>query len=51
MSIFITLLAFSNSDVVNNSKIAILIASLVAGTLGFIFLKLTHKTKIENDES
>lgn len=43
MSIFITLLAFDNADIVNNSKIAILIASFVAGTIGFIFLKLTLK--------
>jgi len=43
MSIFITLLAFDNDDIVNNSKIAILIASFIAGTIGFIFLKLTLK--------
>lgn len=43
MSIFITLLAFDNADIVKNSKIAILIASFVAGTIGFIFLKLTLK--------
>jgi NhaA family Na+:H+ antiporter len=41
MSIFITLLAFDNSDIINNSKIAILIASLCAGMTGFIFLKQT----------
>ncbi len=51
MSIFITLLAFDNTDIVNNSKIAILIASLIAGTIGFIFLKLTLKTRVENDEN
>ncbi len=51
MSIFITLLAFDKADIVNNSKIAILIASLIAGTIGFIFLKLTLKTRIENDET
>lgn len=51
MSIFITLLAFDNADIVNNSKIAILIASLIAGTIGFIFLKLTLKTQVENDET
>lgn len=45
MSIFITLLAFEDSDVINNSKIAILIASLIAGILGFTTLKLTLKTK------
>ena len=39
MSIFITLLAFNDTDLINNSKIAVLIASLVAGTIGFIWLK------------
>jgi NhaA family Na+:H+ antiporter len=38
MSIFITLLAFDNADIINSLKIAILIASFV-GTIGFIFLK------------
>jgi len=47
MSIFITLLAFDNTDTVNNSKIAILLASLIAGTIGFIFLRLTLKTRVE----
>lgn len=51
MAIFITLLAFDNADIVNNSKIAILIASLLAGTIGFIFLKLTLKPQVENDET
>jgi NhaA family Na+:H+ antiporter len=39
MSIFITLLAFDNSNIIDNSKIAILVASLFAGMIGFIFLK------------
>lgn len=43
MSIFITVLAFDNAAVVNNSKIAILTASLVAGTIGFLWLRLTLK--------
>jgi len=43
MSIFITLLAFKDADIVNESKIAILIASVVAGTIGFLWLKLTLK--------
>jgi len=43
MSIFITLLAFDNSEIINNSKIAILITSLFAGLTGFIFLNLTLK--------
>lgn len=44
MSIFIAILAFDNENIVNNSKIAILIASFIAGIVGFIFLKLTLKT-------
>lgn len=44
MSIFVTLLAFDNADIINNSKIAILIASLIAATIGFTFLKLTLKS-------
>jgi NhaA family Na+:H+ antiporter len=51
MSIFITLLAFDNADIVNNSKIAILIASVIAGTIGFIFLKLSLQTQVKNDET
>jgi len=49
MSIFITLLAFDNADIVNNSKIAILIASIIAGAIGFLWLRLTLTTQIEND--
>lgn len=41
MSIFITLLAFDNSELINQSKIAILIASLFAGILGYFVLYLT----------
>ncbi len=48
MSIFITLLAFDNEVIVNNSKIAILIASVLAGTIGFVWLRLTLKTQIDN---
>jgi len=45
MSIFITLLAFKNDgeDVITYSKIAILIASFIAGTVGFLWLKFTLK--------
>lgn len=46
MSIFITLLAFEDSVVINNSKIAILAASSIAAILGFVMLKLTLKNKI-----
>lgn len=44
MSIFITNLAFVGSaDVINASKMAILLASLTAGTIGFLWLKLLGK--------
>lgn len=39
MSVFITLLAFADPDTVNNSKIAILLASVLAGLSGFLLLK------------
>lgn len=51
MSIFITLLAYDNAEIVNNSKIAIIVASIIAGVTGFIFLKLTLKTPIKLDET
>jgi NhaA family Na+:H+ antiporter len=41
MSIFITNLAFvGNAETINASKMAILLASLTAGTIGFLWLKL-----------
>jgi NhaA family Na+:H+ antiporter len=43
MSIFIALLAFDDETIINNSKLVILIASLIAGLLGFLTLKLTLK--------
>ena len=51
MSIFITLLAFDNADIINNSKIAIIIASIIAGATGFIILKMRLKTSLEIDET
>jgi Na+:H+ antiporter, NhaA family len=44
MSIFITLLAFENTNIINISKIAIIISSIISGIIGFSFLKLTLKT-------
>jgi NhaA family Na+:H+ antiporter len=51
MSIFITLLAFKNDgeEVITYSKIAILIASFIAGTAGFLWLKITLKPSTSND--
>jgi NhaA family Na+:H+ antiporter len=44
MSIFVTLLAFDNEIIINNSKLAILISSLMAGFLGFVTLRMILKT-------
>lgn len=43
MSIFVTLLAFDNETIINNSKLVILLSSLIGGILGFITLRLTLK--------
>lgn len=43
MSIFISLLAFDDKTIIDNSKLVILISSLAAGLLGFATLKLTLK--------
>jgi NhaA family Na+:H+ antiporter len=53
MSIFITLLAFKNDgeEVITYSKIAILIASFIAGTLGFVWLKFTLKNPVQKAKS
>ncbi len=46
MSIFITILAFKDPETIVFSKIAILIASLLSGFFGFVFLKyVLKKTK------
>lgn len=45
MSIFITLLAFNDNEIINNSKFMILIASLISGLIGFIWLKKSMNAK------
>ena len=48
MSIFITNLAFSgNADAINASKMAILLASLTAGTVGFLWFRLSGRLQNE----
>jgi NhaA family Na+:H+ antiporter len=44
MSIFITLLAFDNDTLIEQSKIAIMVSSLIAGCIGFVLLKFSLKT-------
>jgi NhaA family Na+:H+ antiporter len=45
MSIFITLLAFSDPEHINNAKIMILISSLIAGIFGLLYLKASLKIR------
>jgi NhaA family Na+:H+ antiporter len=47
MSIFITNLAFAgNAEIISASKIAILLTSLTAGAIGFLWLKLLSKPEV-----
>jgi NhaA family Na+:H+ antiporter len=41
MSIFVTHLAYEDASLINDSKFVVLIASFVAGILGFIWLKIS----------
>ncbi|HEX6915144.1 MAG TPA: Na+/H+ antiporter NhaA [Chitinophagaceae bacterium] len=43
MSIFITLLAFDDADIIRNVKLVILLSSLVAGLIGYTALKISLK--------
>lgn len=51
MSIFITNLDFiGEANLINASKMAILLASLIAGTIGFLWLKLLGKPTATDDD-
>ena len=54
MSIFITLLAFENASLIQSSKISILLASLIAGSIGFLILKqqatIKNNSKVESSQ-
>lgn len=47
MSIFITLLAFKDPEIIRSSKTVVLLSSLLAGTTGFLILN-RHTAKISN---
>jgi NhaA family Na+:H+ antiporter len=51
MSIFIDILAYDIPIIVNTAKVAIFIGSLIAGTIGIIWLRLTLKTPIADEEN
>ena len=40
MSVFITMLAFEDENIINNTKLIIIISSLLAGTIGYTILKI-----------
>ncbi len=48
MSIFITLLAFNNEQLIIGTKITILIASVLSGLMGFLWLKFVLRKPINN---
>ncbi|TBX65590.1 Na+/H+ antiporter NhaA [Flavobacterium silvisoli] len=48
MSIFITLLAFTDGEHIDNAKIMILVSSLIAGIIGLLYLKQNLKTPVRN---
>ncbi|HBG71080.1 MAG: Na+/H+ antiporter NhaA [Bacteroidetes bacterium GWF2_43_63] len=43
MSIFITILAFTDSSIISNTKFVILVSSLVAGSIGFFLIRTAAK--------
>ena len=43
MSIFITLLAYEDAALITETKIAVLLASVISGVLGFVWLRFTLK--------
>ena len=45
MSIFVTLLAFDDIIVQNNAKLTILLSSLLAGTIGYVWLNIALKKR------
>jgi Na+:H+ antiporter, NhaA family len=45
MSIFVTILAFSDIEIITNSKFAILTSSLLAGMIGYVWLHISFKKR------
>lgn len=45
MSIFVTILAFADKQLINDSKFAILVSSLLAGIIGYIWLKISFRNQ------
>ena len=49
MSIFITLLAFDTDDFIEQSKIAVMISSVISALMGLAILKLTFKESFADE--
>ena len=49
MSIFITLLAFDKNELINSSKLMILIASFISSILGFVLLRIVTRRGLEKN--
>lgn len=45
MSIFISLLAFTDTEMINHAKLTVLISSLVAGLIGYVWLSVSLRKK------
>ena len=50
MSIFITVLAYTDMDMANNAKISILIGSVVAAIIGLVWLKIMLVKPVEDED-
>lgn len=51
MSIFITLLAYTDMDMANNAKISILVGSVIAAIIGLVWLKIMLVKPIEDEDT
>jgi NhaA family Na+:H+ antiporter len=51
VSLFITNLAFDDIEIINQSKIGILFASVIAGILGLLLLRSGIKNNSETDQN
>lgn len=51
MSIFITLLAYTDMDMANNAKISILVGSVIAAIIGLVWLKIMLVKPVEDEDT
>lgn len=51
MAIFIALLSFTDTTLIAEAKLAILVASVISGVLGYLLLLNTNKSNVKNNEN